>query len=197
MQECRPVASLEDVQEKIEDEEEPPLSEVRLAQRMAGGLNWLATRTRPDIAFTVSPLASAATRAPQRALALGNRVLRYLAGTRTHGLQLRIPSCSQGSSGESNRCEAVLEGFGDASYEEGWSQTGVLIKNRGMTVTWKSVKHIQVPRSTAESEVTAMAFSAQYVEGLKALFEDIFVDLDTPHLVVRQSRGRPPDFISR
>ena len=47
MQECRPVDSLEDVPENIEDEEEPPLAEVRLAQRMAGGLNWLATRTRP------------------------------------------------------------------------------------------------------------------------------------------------------
>ena len=44
------------------------------------------------------------------------------------------------------------------------------------------MKQVQVPRSTAESEVTAMAFSAQYVEGLKALFEDIFVSLDTPIL---------------
>ena len=51
-----------------------------------------------------------------------------------------------------------------------------------MTITWKSVKQVQVPRSTAESEVTAMAFSAQYVEGLKALYEDIFVELDTPIL---------------
>ena len=78
--------------------------------------------------------------------------------------------------------EAVLEGFGDAPYEEGVSQTGVLMKYRGMTITWKSVKQIQVPRSTAESEVTAMTFSAQYVEGLKALYEDIFVILDTPIL---------------
>ena len=38
MQDCRPIASLEDVPGKIEDEEEPELSEVRLAQRMAGGL---------------------------------------------------------------------------------------------------------------------------------------------------------------
>ena len=55
----------------------------------------------------------------------------------------------------------MLEGVGDAPYEEGWSQTGALIKYRGMTITWKSVKHIQVPRSTAEAEVTAMAFSDQ------------------------------------
>ena len=55
MQACRSIASLEGVPERIKDEEEPPLAEVRLAQRMAGGLNWLATRTRPDIAFVVGP----------------------------------------------------------------------------------------------------------------------------------------------
>ena len=108
MQDCRPVVSLGDVPEKIEDEEEPPLAEVRLAQRMAGGLNWLATRTRPDIAFTVSQLASAARRAPQRALALGKRVLRYLAGARTHGLELRLSAASR-----SGGTEALLEGVGD------------------------------------------------------------------------------------
>ena len=86
---------------------------------MAGGLNWLATRTRPDIAFTVSQLASAAARAPQRALALGKRVLRYLAGARTHGLELRLSSAPR-----SGDPEAMIEGFGGASYEEGWAQTG-------------------------------------------------------------------------
>ena len=133
MQDCRPVASLEDVPEKIEDEEEPPLAEVRLAQRMAGGLNWLATRTRPDIAFTVSQLASAATRAPQRALARGKRILRYLAGTRTRGLELRIPVRPREGGGVS---EAILEGFGDAPYAEGWSLTGVLLTYRSTTIAW-------------------------------------------------------------
>ena len=58
----------------------------------------------------------------------------------------------------------------------------VLKKYRGMPITWKSCKQVQVPRSTAESEVTAMAYSAQYVEGLKALFENIHVQVGTPTL---------------
>ena len=110
-------------------------------------------------------------------VALGKRVLRYLAGTRTHGLELRLSTDSR-----SGDAEAVLEGVGDASHEEDWAQTGVLITYRGMTVTWKSAKQIQAPRSTAEAEVTAMVFSAQCVEGLKAFFEDIYVSLDTPVL---------------
>ena len=76
MDECRAIGSLEDPGDNIEEEDEPDEKEVRTAQRLAGGLNWLATRTRPDIAFIVSQLSSAATKAPRRAIALGKRTLR-------------------------------------------------------------------------------------------------------------------------
>ena len=171
MAECRAIGSLEDPGDQIEEDEEPDETEVRTAQRLAGGLNWLATRTRPDIAFIVSQLSSAATKAPRRAIALGKRTLRYLAGTREHGLLLepRAGGSVSGGGGGVIRSRGsggtpVLEGFGDASYEEGWAKTGVLIKYRGMLVSWKSTKQPQVPRSTAESECTAMAYASQFLE---------------------------------
>ena len=67
----------------------------------------------------------------------------------------------------------LLEAFGDASYETGHAQTGVLVKHRGMLIVWKSSKQPQVPRSTAESECTAMAHSSQYVEGIACLFHSM------------------------
>ena len=87
-------------------------------------------------------------------------------------------------SGSAERCGGtpVLEGFGDASYEEGWAQTGVLIKYRGMLIAWKSTKQPQVPRSTAESECTAMAYAAQFLEGIECLFVDLQIDVGTPTL---------------
>ena len=95
MSERRPIGSLDDIEadndsdeEELDDEGSPTLQSVRKAQRIAGGLNWLATRTRPEIAFYVSQISSAATRVPARAIALGKRCLRYLAGTRTHGVSL-------------------------------------------------------------------------------------------------------------
>ena len=88
MRECKAIGSLEEPGDTIEEDEEPDEAEVRTAQRLAGGLNWLATRTRPDIAFIVSQLSSAATKAPRGAIALGKRTLRYLAGTREHGILL-------------------------------------------------------------------------------------------------------------
>ena len=42
------------------------------------------------------------------------------------------------SPGKDSEGPRNLEGFGDASYEEGYAQTGVLVKFLGMTITWKS-----------------------------------------------------------
>ena len=180
MSECRAIGSLEDVQEQLEDEagQEPDAGDVRQAQRLAGGLNWLATRTRPDISFVVSQLSSAATRAPLRAIALGKKCLRYLAGTRGHGIRLHAEAQHSGRSGS----PSLLEAFGDASYETGYAQTGVIVKYRGMTIMWKSSKQPQVPRSTAESECTAMAHSSQYLEGITCLFHDMRIPVSVPTL---------------
>ena len=199
MSECRAIGSLEEPGDAIEEDEEADEAEVRTAQRLAGGLNWLATRTRPDIAFIVSQLSSAATKQPRRAIALGKRTLRYLAGTREHGVRLEPRA---GTAGDTNRGVSrggapVLEGFGDASYEVGWAQTGVLIKYRGMLVGWKSTKQPQVPRSTAESECTAMADAAQFLEGVQCLFIDVRVEAGRPALrcgnraAVHLSSGSP------
>ena len=76
----------------------------------------------------------------------------------------------------------MLEGFGDASYELGWAQAGVLVKYRDMPIAWKSSNQPLVPRSTAEAECTAMAYSSQFVEGINCLFIDMRVHTGTPML---------------
>ena len=119
MDECRALGSLEDVSNVPEPDGEPDPEEVRQAQRLAGGLNWLATRTRPDIAFLVSQLSSAATRCPERALALGKRCLRYLTGTRDHGVVLTVDHKQHAVRGG---LRAKLEAYGDASRGEGWAK---------------------------------------------------------------------------
>ena len=71
MDECRPLGSLDDIAQDIVEDDEPLLENVRKAQTLAGGLNWLATRTRPDLVFYVSQLASAATQCPLSTAELG------------------------------------------------------------------------------------------------------------------------------
>ena len=186
MDERRPDGSLDNVGGgTVAENEEPMIDDVRAAQRLAGGRNSLATRTRPGLSLYVSQLASAATKQPKRAIALGKRTLRYLAGTRDHGIML-APNASKRSDCLHAQGRGTgtppLEGFGDASYEEGWGQTGVVVKYLGMLVAWKSTKQPQVPRSTAESECTAMAYAAQFLEGVQCLFIDMRVETGIPAL---------------
>ena len=73
-----------------ETREEPPnrdLATIREAQRVVGELVWVATRTRPDLAFTITKLASLVTKDPQQVLDLTKHVWCYLAATADHGLQ--------------------------------------------------------------------------------------------------------------
>ena len=84
----RPLGSLEDIDREIVEDEEPLIENARKAHTLAGGLNWLATRTRPAIGFYVSQFASVATRCPLRAIELGKRCLRYVRGTCDHGITL-------------------------------------------------------------------------------------------------------------
>ena len=50
-------------------------------QAYAGSFNWLGTRTRPDVAYYVSLLASCASRQSAWSHELARKVIRYLAGT--------------------------------------------------------------------------------------------------------------------
>lgn len=50
------------------------------AQQLAGALTWLATRTRPDIAYAVNKCSSCMTSDPDKCIGLAKRLLRYVQG---------------------------------------------------------------------------------------------------------------------
>ena len=152
-----------------------------MAQRLAGGLNWLATRMRADIAYAVSRIASKATRRPIEAITLGKRCLRYLAGTAAHGLSM-VPN------------GAGLEGYGDAAFDPCFGQSGVIVRFGAMPIAWKSAKQPQTPRNTAEAECVAMAFAAQHVEGVADLLYSIGPRTRSPSsgATIRPASSLPP-----
>ena len=147
MKESKPAATpgdpvgLEMSLEMPEEDIDP--QEVHQAQKIAGFLIWLSTRTRPDIAFAQSRISSMATKAPKQALVEAKRVMRYLSGTPASGLVFR-----------KNQDHAVCA-FGDASFAIKRSQSGTVVKFGDSTVGWRSSKQPQVAKSTADSEVTA------------------------------------------
>ena len=63
------------------------MKKVREAQKLAGEVLWLTSRTRPDLCYTIQKMKSAATKDPELAIKFGFRMFRYLKGTDQHGLK--------------------------------------------------------------------------------------------------------------
>ena len=90
LSDCKPLLTPREAGSKVElpsegtDEELDP-EDVFRAQKLAGSLIWLSTRTRPDICYAQSRVSSMSTKATKTALMEGIRVLRYLQGTKDIG----------------------------------------------------------------------------------------------------------------
>ena len=74
--------------------EEPPEEtaspeEIRSAQAITGALLWAVTRTRPDLAFTVSKMSQYATKSPRAVREWGLQALRYVSTVMGLGLEFR------------------------------------------------------------------------------------------------------------
>ena len=157
-----------------EEYEEDGLSpeDVIRAQKMAGSLIWLSTRTRPDIAYAQSRISSMATKAPQIAVVEGLRVLRYLQGTKSLGLKFQ--KCDNSSD---------IIAYTDANFSAMRSQSGSVIKLGTNTIAWRSAKQVKTVLSTAESEVHACAHTTVIAEYVKELRESLC--LPTPVMEIR------------
>ena len=166
------IESYEEEETSLDNREVDP-KEVRLAQRMSGGLLWLSGRTRADIAYAVSRVSSQSTVRPAWALRLGKRILRYLIGTKLHVL-LYKPVGKRGK-------KPLLEVYADASFDPCRAQTGYVVYFAGMLIDWRSTKQPQVARSTGEAELTALATALLALEGAEALLVTMFL-IVTCHL---------------
>ncbi|CAE7422884.1 unnamed protein product [Symbiodinium sp. CCMP2592] len=138
--------------------------EVRAAQQIAGELLWISQRTRPDIAYVCSLIGSLATRAPRRAVEIGEKTLGYL--QRTIGRQLLYESCVP-----------YLTGFVDASFapDASRSHTGWIVLLAGNVIAWRSSRQSCISLSTAEAELEAAVEGLVALQGIQALLHDIGV----------------------
>ncbi|CAK0867649.1 unnamed protein product [Prorocentrum cordatum] len=88
------------------DDDEAPevkLSDVWLAQKMAGGLLWLASRTRPDIAHTVSRVASIATTRPLTSLCFGKKSIQSSFVATLESMQIKCCAVLYGDNSTANQ----------------------------------------------------------------------------------------------
>ncbi|KAJ9506960.1 hypothetical protein QJQ45_016556, partial [Haematococcus lacustris] len=134
-------------------------------RELVGGLLWLSTCTRPDIAFAVGQLTrymQAPTREHEQA---AQGVLRYLRGTARQGLVFR------------GSCSGELVGFCDSDYasckQSRRSTTGYVFILSGATVSVRSKLQTTVATSTTEAEYQAAADATREALFLRKLLHEL------------------------
>ena len=146
------------------EEQEPAREDIKQAQIVTGELGWLTSRTRPDIAFSVSIMARMIHKRPKWVTETGMQVLKYLHGSKGWGLNYtRIDD------------PTVLNVLVDASYappHEGYrSVQGAIYMHGSNVLMWSSSRQGFITQSTAEAELLAYNESAQGAESVAHLLE--------------------------
>eukprot|EP00611_Tribonema_gayanum_P029745 TRINITY_DN804_c1_g1_i3.p1 TRINITY_DN804_c1_g1~~TRINITY_DN804_c1_g1_i3.p1 ORF type:complete len:607 (+),score=162.53 TRINITY_DN804_c1_g1_i3:1040-2860(+) len=133
-------------------------------QSMVGGLQWIATCTRPDISFTVSQLQRHMAQPKRCHMEAAKRVLHYLMGHPT-GITYRRQEGAQ----------LQLVGYADASFASDSStrrsQTGYTFLLCGAAVVWRSKLQPCVTLSSTEAEYVALCEASKEVRPLAQLLE--------------------------
>jgi hypothetical protein len=147
---------------------------------IVGTLLYAAISTRPDIAHAVGQLTQHMQAPLRRHAVAAERVLRYLAGTKTLGLTFGR------SSSDNNRSDTALRvsGFSDADWAndkaDRKSISGWVVMMNGDPISWSSKKQRVVSLSTCESELYAQASAAQELLYQRGLLQELGLTVATP-----------------
>ena len=134
MNEAKPIKTPVNVNSKLlNTSEESELVDQSLYQSAVRSLLYLATRTRPNIAFAVNNVARFCSKPTKQHWMVMKQIFRYLRGTTCFGLPY-----SEGA-----KTDALI-GYSDADWgsdcNDCRSTTGYLFQIGGTAVTWKSQK---------------------------------------------------------
>ena len=142
-----------------------------------GSLMYLATGTRPDIAYAVSTVSQALDKPTKADWNNVKYILRYLKGTYQMGILY-----------QTGYQTGVLTMYSDADYagdiSTRRSTSGVVCQYMGGPVSWLSQKQKSVALSTTEAEFMAASEAAKEIIWLSRLFSEITTLTETPVLKI-------------
>ncbi|CAE7837310.1 unnamed protein product [Symbiodinium sp. CCMP2592] len=155
---------------------------MKLAQKEAGTLMWIALRSRPDIAACLGVASTLITSRPSESLRLCKGIWRYLRSTWDKVIQYNYG----GPKGPDDAMNdpSVFRIVSDASLAPGGarSRSGVALFLGSHLLYWRSQRQALVAWSATESELEAMAIAFQ--DGLKL------------HAVIAELSGRAPRILA-
>ena len=133
--------------------------------RLLGELQYIACATRPDIQYAVNRLASyTANPSLQHTTAL-KRILRYLSGTRSHGIVYK-----------STPDQPDFYGYADAAYMNGdelRSTTGYVFMAGDGAISWCSKRQISRALSSTAAEYVALSEASREACWLRNLYWEL------------------------
>jgi hypothetical protein len=139
--------------------------QIKLYQSLIGRINYLATQTRCDIAFTASILSRFLVNPAPAHIRSAKRVLQYLKGTIMYGITYR------GIQGLDIRLYTDSDYAGDRDTYR--STSGYVSFIAGGPVSWQSKRQSVVAQSSTEAEYIAMSESAKEGAWIRYLLEGL------------------------
>ena len=159
------------------DNAQTDITRIRLAQKLAGELLWIATKTRPDLVYITSRIGQIVTRNVEFAIQLAYNALRYLRATAQYEIIYGSapPGRESVDVGPLQDRTAALEAYADASFAPGndRSQTGIVLVWNQAPITWLSMRQPCASLSTAEAELQSSIDALALTEGFLPLIQEL------------------------
>lgn len=130
-----------------------------------GALMYLATSTRPDIAYAVSVVSRCLEKPTEQDVIKVKRIFRYLKGTQDKVIRYNFNSI--------NKILAYSDADLGGDITTGRSTTGVIVIYSGGPVSWTSQRQTSVACSTTEAELVAASEATREIVWLRSLIESL------------------------
>ena len=163
------------------DPEGAPFKETWLYSSVVGMLMYLATNSRPDIAFAVSQVARFNHSPKQSHGTAVKMILRYLAGTRDKGTIMKPDGTLQLNLYVDADFAGLYKREPDEDPTSVKSRAGFIITLGDCPLVWKSFLLQEIVLSTAESEYCALSTALRTLLPLQRLLIDVATYLDLGH----------------
>src|SRR5665647_73390 len=149
-------------------------------RRAIGLLMYLSNTSRPDITHAVNLVSRFVERPNLSHVRAVKQILRYLRGTRQHGLLFAWNARDDPTS------PLELVGYADANWagclETRRSTTGTVITLGGSIVDWASKRQKTAALSSCEAEYMSVASTLQSIKWLQSILGEIgFTEVDSSH----------------
>lgn len=170
MSHCKPISTPMALNEKLHVNDDAEKIDPTTYRKLVGSLLYI--NTRPDITHAVSLLSRFMNEPSKIHLSSAKRILRYLKGTKDHGIEFKKEDC----------CKLV--GYTDSdwagSVDDRKSTSGYIFCLGTKVISWSSKKQKSVALSSAEAEYIAATDAACEGVWLRRILKDLKFEQKEP-----------------